>query len=129
MFAMDLDHAAFVTKSLSLTTDRATIRRVVRANDIFRRGLVSLQLNHSGIQVYEVCSQNNPDLHYTVLRNGIPPICNCPDDVRICKHGIAVLLAEKAIEEEAWIAQIDEYEADRFACYPEDFDLRWEELS
>jgi hypothetical protein len=99
MFAMDLDDARAKAVELGITPSRENIRRVVRAHDLINREHVQLSLEHGDVKVYHVQSQNTDDV-YTVLRNGSLPICNCPDDTRVCKHGIAVLLTERTEDAE-----------------------------
>lgn len=94
MFVMDLDDARAKAVELGITPSRENIRRVVRAHDLVKREHVQLSLEHGNARVFHVKSQHSDDV-YTVLRNGSSPICNCPDDTRVCKHGIAVLLTER----------------------------------
>jgi hypothetical protein len=128
MFAMDLDEAKAITVDFGLAPNRSNIRRVVRAHDLVNSGYVNLQSlpSRSGAkfgdnQIYQVISQNDSSKAYTVLRNGTVQ-CDCPDgDAEICKHGLSVLLQEEQERDEAWIREMEAYEADRFACYPEQF--------
>ena len=118
MFAMDLDEARRITVDLDLTPNRGNIRRVVRATDLVNRGLVRHQATFENDSVYLVMSQNNPSQIYTVLKNGIVQ-CTCLDYQKhdeLCKHGLAVLLAEEKEREAAMIAEYEVYESNRFAC-------------
>ena len=121
MYAMDLDEAKAVTVDLGLTPDRSNIRRVVRAHDLVNSGHVNLQAAFDDNLIYQVISQHDSSKAYTVLRNGTVQ-CDCPDnDAEICKHGLSVLLQEEQERDEAWIREMEAYQADRFACYPEQF--------
>jgi hypothetical protein len=130
MFAMDLDEARAVTVDLGLALNRSNVRRVVRAHDLVNSGHVYLQSlpSRSGAKfgdnrIYQVISQNDLGKAYTVLRNGKVQ-CDCPDNSQHCKHGLSVLLQEERAREAAWIRDMEAYEADRFACFPEQFELR-----
>jgi uncharacterized Zn finger protein len=123
MFVMNLDEARTSTVDLGLTPDRSNIRRVVRAHDLVNSGHVNLQAKFGDDRVYQVISQNDPSMIYTVLRNGKVQ-CNCPDNSEHCKHGLSVLLQEERAHDEAWIREMEAYETDRFASYPEQFELR-----
>ena len=126
MFVMDLDEAKAITVDMELTPNRSNIRRVVKATDLVNRGLVRHQATFENDSIYLVMSQNNPSKVYTVLRNGKIQ-CDCLDHQKTgepCKHGLSVLLEEEKQREEAFISQMEEYEMNRFACYPEQFELR-----
>ena len=114
MFVMNLDEARTSTVDLGLTPDRSNIRRVVRAHDLVNSGHVNLQAKFGDDRVYQVISQNDPSMIYTVLRNGKVQ-CNCPDNSEHCKHGLSVLLQEERAHDEAWIREMEAYEADRYA--------------
>jgi uncharacterized Zn finger protein len=114
MFAMDLDEAKAVTVDFGLAPNRSNIRRVVRAHDLVNSGHVNLQADLGNDRVYQVISQHDLGKVYTVLRNGTVQ-CDCPDDAETCKHGLSVLLQEEQARDEAWIREMEAYEADRFA--------------
>lgn len=116
MFAMDLDDARAEAVELGIPPSCENIRRVIRAHDLINRDHVQHWFNTGNTRVYQVKSQYYEDETYIAAVNGSFPICNCPDDVRVCKHAIAVMLAEEREAEEAWIAEQEEYEANRFAC-------------
>lgn len=115
MFCMNLDEARGIAVELSLPPSRENIRRVVRAHDLINRDHVRHWFTTGKNRVYKVKSQHT-DETYTVGVNGSFPVCNCPDDVRVCKHAIAVMLNEEREAEEAMIAFWEASEADRFAC-------------
>ncbi len=113
-----------------------TIQDVRRANDILNRGLVSFDHESPDRRWYQVRSQGlwqggTTDQTYWVGINGNHrPVCTCPEyrrrelaipddpthiqDPDPCKHGTAVMMEEA--REEAYIAELDARERDRFAC-------------
>ena len=112
---MNLDEARAITVELGLTPSYENLRRVVQGHDLIQRGFVHHRLTAGNMRLYRVKSQTSGET-YTVGVNGSLPLCNCPDDVRVCKHGIAVMLSEAATAEAAWCTLMDAYQADRFAC-------------
>ncbi len=115
MFVISLDQARAITAELGLTPSYENVRRVVRAYDIVHRDYVHHWLATEKMQVYKVNSQTS-DNTYIVGVNGSLPVCSCPDDARVCKHGIAVMLSEQTKADVAQCALMEAYEADRFAC-------------
>ena len=114
MYAMHLDEAKAITVDFGLAPNRSNIRRVVRAHDLVNSGHVNLQADLGKDRVYQVISQHDSSKLYTVLRNGNVQ-CDCPDNAEHCKHGLSVLLQEEQERDEAWIRDMEAYEADRFA--------------
>lgn len=112
-----------------------TIQDVRRANDILNRGLIRFDHDAPDRRWYVVKSQgiwqDTADRTYWVGINGNSrPTCTCPeyrrrdlaipDDPSViadpdpCKHGTAVMMEEA--REEAYLAELDAREADRFVC-------------
>ena len=121
-------HVEEATGSLQLLgvpVNRENIRKWVRARYLLDNGHIKLLKAYSSSteRIYYVTSQWDPGKVYTVLQNGNVQ-CNCPDNSEHCKHGISVLLQEERARDEAWIKEMEGYEADQFVCYPEQFELR-----
>jgi uncharacterized Zn finger protein len=120
-----VDQAKQSLELLGISATHENIRKWVRAKYLVDHEHIKLlqALSTQTERVYQVASQWDPSTIYTVLQNGNVK-CDCPDDAEHCKHGLSVLLQEEQEREEAWISKMEGYEADRFACYPEQFELR-----
>jgi hypothetical protein len=119
---LTVDEAKVSLQLLDVPVNRSNIRKWVRAKYLLDHGHIRLLEPYStpSERVYHVASQWDPGKIYTVLRNGTVQ-CNCPDNSEHCKHGLSVLLQEEQERDEAWISKMEGYEADRFACFPEQF--------
>ena len=119
---LTVDEAKGSLNLLGIPATRENIRRWVRAKYLLDQGHIRLlqALSTPTERVYQVTSQRGPGQVYTVLQNGNVQ-CNCPDNSEHCKHGLSVLLQEEQERDEAWIQDMEGYEADRFACFPEQF--------